>query len=102
MSKSMETAAKIIGVFAIAIAMSLLRAFTLAKLWSWYVVPVFHVPLLTLWTTYGCLLIIYASSWEPAKPEPKDQREEWTTRLGRSLAFLAIVWGMAGILNLLK
>ncbi len=48
----------ILGVVALIAITSLWRGFVLVKLWSWFIVPVFHLPLLTYAPAIGLSLVV--------------------------------------------
>ena len=38
--------------------LSLIRGFILTKLWAWFIVPVFHLPMLSLWQAVGVSMLV--------------------------------------------
>lgn len=89
----------VMGILAVHAVLSLLRSATITFFWRWYAVPVFHLPVLSLWEVYGCALLVnvvaapgvFAKDTLPFGPA-----------MFRSLMWLAMAWALAGILNLLK
>lgn len=95
-----EAFLKLIGILGVTTGLSVLRAATIAAFWRWYVVPVFHLPVLGLWTAFGCCLLVGMFT-VPGLNEKKEM-VSWGTIIGRSLVWIGMAWALAGILNLLK
>jgi hypothetical protein len=49
---------KFLLLYAISVIVGLFTAFVLTILWSWFVVPVFHVDAVSFWMMYGFILLI--------------------------------------------
>lgn len=47
-----------VGIFALLVISSLLRGFVLVKIWGWFIVPLFHLPVLTLLPAIGLALVV--------------------------------------------
>ena len=48
----------LIGALSLIVAITLLRAFVLIQLWSWFVIPMFGLPILTIPFALGLSLIV--------------------------------------------
>lgn len=62
-SKTYDDATKLIGLVILGLptlifVISVLRAFVIQQLWSWYIVPGFHAPDITLPVAFGVSLLL--------------------------------------------
>jgi len=48
----------VLGVAVIVFGGVLLQAYALTKLWSWFIVPIFDIPSLTIKSAYGLTLVV--------------------------------------------
>jgi hypothetical protein len=49
---------KFLLLYAVSVIVGLFTAFVLTVLWSWFVVPAFHVDAVSFWVMYGLILVI--------------------------------------------
>lgn len=49
---------KFLLLYAVSVIVGLFTAFVLTVLWSWFVVPAFHVDAVSFWVMYGLILLI--------------------------------------------
>jgi len=67
------------------------EAFVLTLLWAWFVVPIFHLPELALWTAFG-LSIVVSLLTHQSPSRRKGEEEEDREEKAREIAHL-LVWG---------
>jgi hypothetical protein len=48
----------IVGMFALSNLLTMWKAFVFTMLWAWFIVPVFHLPMLPLMVAFGVSLIV--------------------------------------------
>lgn len=69
----METFAKILGYLAITIISFFLGGYAVQQLWQWFVVPVFHLPVMTFLQGIGlCITVRYFTHQHIVTVEPED------------------------------
>ncbi len=86
----------IVGFFvAVMVGGSLLDGWVLSKLWAWFMVPIFHMPALSVPQSIGIALVIgyLTKQYSNAKEEddPKKTRTFWALMLVKP--FLALLIG---------
>jgi len=97
MSKSEDNAITCLAwiiTFVIAIVMTIIQGWVLTVLWGWFIVPIFHVPELTIAVAIGISIII--SLFRNITPTPKNQTLE--EKIGMAVGiilspFLALLFG---------
>lgn len=67
---------------------SLWQAWVLVQLWSWFVVPYFHAPTISVWLVMG-LLLIYGSVTKTSEVKKEAPETNWTS------TFIVFVFGPA-------
>lgn len=79
----------LIGIIAVVVAMTLLRAFVLLKLWAWFVVPLFNLPALTIPYAIGLSLVVSMFIIHATKD---DDKKYWAGAIITPLVALLIGW----------
>jgi hypothetical protein len=66
-----------------------LRGWTLATLWGWFVVPIFELPVLPLGYAVGLMYIVWyiQSKFDPDASEAYKDSEKWTQRVWSVLVY---------------
>ena len=90
MNDTEKTFLSCIGAFALIVilpvASSLIYGFVLLRLWEWFVVPTFGLPLLSLPVAVGISLIV--SLLTISSPKTKDTREDSEKWVDRGVALI--------------
>lgn len=85
-----------LGIIFLILVGALVRAWALAKLWIWFIVPVFHLPTLTMAQAYGIAMTIglFAEQHSDAKEED-DEVKKWTSATSRIIIgpLIAVLFG---------
>lgn len=85
----------VVGVLVLFLLMGLYgswaAAFVGVRLWAWFVVPVFGLPLLTLPQAYGLSLLCHFWTWQHFSSKCKDERT-WKEHLGEAIGLLIAPW----------
>ena len=80
---------------------SIWRGFVLTKLWIWFIVPVFHLPVLTLVPAIGlCFVVSYLTHQYQHDDGDRSQGDKFAGILGYGLMYPAIVLFMGWILQM--
>lgn len=99
----METLLLILGGTLITVAAmavtSIWSGFVLTKLWIWFIVPIFHLPVLTIVPAIGlCIVVSYLTTQAPAAKDERDGKEKATDIFSYGLIYptlmLALGWAV--------
>lgn len=87
--------AVVVGVAAVIILviglLTVLRAFVLCKLWTWFIVPFFHLPELTIPFAIGITLVA-AMFHSHVPPDNENKVQFWTVAFAGPLITLFFGW----------
>lgn len=78
-----------VGLLAVVVGLTCLRAFVLLKLWTWFVMPLFGLPALTIPYAIGLSLVVSLFFHSTAKKEDKNF---WVSAITSPLIALFIGW----------
>ena len=98
MSKETESVVTVLGAGCLVVLLlagaSIVQGFVLAQMWAWFVVPLFHLPALSVAAAIGLALTV---GMVTRNSEPEDKDKSTAERLITSLikAFLAPVITLA-------
>jgi hypothetical protein len=85
-----------IGLIVLTILGIMARAFALAKLWAWFIVPIFSLPSLTMAQAYGVALVVnlFTEHHSDAKEED-DEAKKWTNAIVKMFVgpLIALIFG---------
>ena len=81
-----------------AILSGILRGFVLKSLWSWFIVPQFHIAPLTVPVALGISVIVGLLTTDTTKA--KDNTQTSGIMLAVSIMFTSLCWGMGWIYHL--
>lgn len=91
----MEALLAVFGIVTLALAMAITNVwggFVLTKLWLWFVVPVFHLPVLTLPPAIGlCLVGSYLSYQYVYIEDNRSSADKFATATAHGLIYPAII-----------
>ena len=89
-------------ILAIVVVGTIFRGLVLVKLWAWFVVPVFHLPILTLAPAIGLSLIVGYFVFQGFRKEHfnQDNSDALGISLANMLMYPAIVLAMGWIITL--
>lgn len=77
----------------IAIPLALvLSGFTIVTLWQWFVVPVFHLPLLTIAQALGLALLVGYFTTNPSARQERTAGEFFAELFSKPLTCFALGW----------
>jgi hypothetical protein len=97
----MEAIILIILTFSIVSLLSIYDGFVLTKLWMWFVVPTFGLPMLTLPIAIGlALLVSFLTHQRPAENPNKSTSEQIVDQIAHGLSSTTIIFLMAWIVHL--
>ncbi len=87
----------VFGTICALVLVPVLRGFVLTLLWKWFVVPVFHVPLLRIPEALGVALIITFLTYGERKESPP---KEFSSRMVFTAISALVVLGLGYIYKL--
>ena len=91
----------ILGFFALLIAGTILRGFMLSVMWGWFVVPLFHLPVLSI--PYAIGLAVTASLFAGTKSSKTDDKKKTADKIAEWIAQIILgpflVLGVAWIVK---
>ena len=89
--KKLFTLTALVGLFMVSYLVILAwNGFVLTKLWAWFVVPTFGLPVLSLPLSMGITLIVHYLTWQPDAHRSEDPHFACKVYSGK--AFLAPAW----------
>ena len=93
-----KTCLEVIAIFTIALIVGTFSVVThgwaLSILWGWFVVPLFHVPLVTPLQASGVVLIIQFLTYKTGKDENEDKAEVLVKAFVASIIFPLMYVGL--------
>lgn len=87
----------IIGTIALTFGTAVLKGWVLTKLWVWFIIPIFHLPVLGIAQAIGISLIMHYLTNE--NPDRKDDRK-WFESVATAVVMPFIVLLMGWIVTL--
>ncbi len=71
----------IVGIVAVMVVSSIINGFVLSTLWSWFVVPTFGLPELSIAAAIGISLIIRTLTYQDKSNETKKEDETFSEKI---------------------
>lgn len=86
--------AVILGFVAMMVVASVLNGYVLTKLWGWFIVPTFHVPVLHLVPAMGLAMVVSYLTYQidTSAQAEKASVTRWVGLILNPLVVLAIGW----------
>lgn len=87
----MKTIVQMVSILVVGFVLAMWSAWVMVKLWEWFVVATFGVPMLEFWQAYGLVLLVrFLTSRQPSHDEEEYQRENTAKALIASVVYLTI------------